>query len=1717
MTDFATLKIRVDALEAKVAGGELDDLTNSGGRAEKSMLTLSNAAKVAGAALAALGVGNLVGDVIEANRSYQSLSASLKIATGSVDAASAAYAKLQKFAEETPFGVEQSVNAFLKLKNLGLDPSIEAMRSYGNTASSMGKDMMQMIEAVADASTGEFERLKEFGIKTSVEGEKVSFTFQGITTTIGKNAAEIEGYLQNIGNVQFAGAMDEQMKTLNGQFANLEDSVSSLYVAIGEAGASGALAGSLTAASEAVIWLKDNLDTVINVATAAGSAFVAYKAALLASTAMQKIQTVAVVEYIAVVRTAYAQSGILTASHVALGGAATGAAAGIRTLTVAMLANPAIWLAGIITALVMTFKGLSDANAAAEERLHANAAAAKVLGIELSAASQAALKAAQESKGLGDSAAGSEPLIWSFHSSISGLSDRMKELAVNARTARVEMLRTTLAEAKERETAAMGLTQGGARNSFDNAGAAFRRGDVLAGFPLLWESVNSGTKDLLSAGRTSREATRDNNDAAMIAIRAKAELDKALNTPIGLGDMPKNIDNTTAAAGNLAKATEKASGALTEAEKAAKAAKEEIERLHKSSVDYLETLERQNKEFGMTEKQLRAEADARAIAAAGTDAQTVSAIKLAAAQREMNIGTKQLTDALKWQQDNIQSIEDEIALLGLVGPARDAAALELEKAGYIVKAEAAHVLDAAAAWEEYRTKKLGLIGTKSALDDEIAKARELQDGLDSIAQAANEAADSMASAFGRVGGAIGDLTAILAEYGAKQNAIRAAVAAGTIDEEQAQRDLANTQLNSMGQALGAAKGLFKEHSAGYKAMAAAEKAFAVVQMANTAINIAAGAAKMFATLGPLGFPAVAAMAAVMAGLGVAVSGGGSSYKPKTAEEIQKEQGAGSVLGDSEAKSGSISNALSLMLKNTNKDLEYSNQMVKSLRAIETGIGALTSALARQLNVSGGGFDTSGLGLGKTTTAPAWTLGMAPLLKEMPIIGGLVTGIIKALFGTTKKITLLDQGITFAESSIEDIINNGMAGQIYSDIQTQTKKKFLGLSYSNKVSTKTEYGDLSNDMERQVALIIGSLKSGVLEAAGVLGVQGAEAALNAFQVNLGKISLKDLKGDEIQQALEAVFSKLGDDMAAAALPGLEALQRVGEGVFETLARLASNYATIDTALTSIGMSFGAVGLASVEARENLIGLFGGLDEFAEQTNFFRERFLTEAEQMAPIIAAVNGEMGRLGQAGITTNDQFKALVLGLDLSSASGADMYASLMAVAPAFAKVNEYLASLHGTLVDTAEITKQRHDLEIAIAELENPELARAMRLADERALIADANLVLFDRLQGLKTEAELTALAARAAEELAARNKAVADQSRDLAIQIAELENPELARAMRLADERSLIDAANLASFDRLQALKSETAAAELATKAAEEAAAAERAIASERMGLMRQVWSLTGNTAALQSDALSQLDASNQPLQQYIWQLEAQKTAAEEATRAYEAQSSAMQEAAGRSRDFAVSLREWRQSLIMQANPAASMAMTQARWLNTAALARSGDATARGSYTKDAQAYLDAAASRATSSEEYARVLATVLGQTSGLEVKAFDEAAAFERQISLLQSTVSLTASINESVLLVDGALAELKAATLDRAVPDITSSFEAGFQSVTTELKQTRTDAAKMDAEQRVANVQMAGDLSSTKDLLQRVLFALEEGGILVGGSVTVANTNENPVPVDQVA
>ena len=124
------------------AGASIDGLVKKIGALAAAYLTLEG-----------------VGKIIDVTAEFQSLEASLVTVTGSTEAAADAFDEIKQFASETPFALAEVTDSFIKMKALGLDPSQAALRSYGDTASSMGKSLNQMIEAVADASSGEFERL----------------------------------------------------------------------------------------------------------------------------------------------------------------------------------------------------------------------------------------------------------------------------------------------------------------------------------------------------------------------------------------------------------------------------------------------------------------------------------------------------------------------------------------------------------------------------------------------------------------------------------------------------------------------------------------------------------------------------------------------------------------------------------------------------------------------------------------------------------------------------------------------------------------------------------------------------------------------------------------------------------------------------------------------------------------------------------------------------------------------------------------------------------------------------------------------------------------------------------------------------------------------------------------------------------------------------------------------------------------------------------------------------------------------------------------------------------------------------------------------------------------------------------------------------------------------------------------------------------------------
>lgn len=173
-------------------------------------------------------------EIISTLSNFERFEAVLTNTLGSGSAAQKVLEDITEFAAKTPFEVDSLTDSYVRLANQGFKPTMQEMTKLGDLASSKGKGLAQLSEALIDAEVGEFERLKEFGIRASKQGDKVAFSFKGVTKTVQFSDKAIRQYVLGLGDAEgVTGAMAAISKTTGGQISNLKDTITQLYLNLG--------------------------------------------------------------------------------------------------------------------------------------------------------------------------------------------------------------------------------------------------------------------------------------------------------------------------------------------------------------------------------------------------------------------------------------------------------------------------------------------------------------------------------------------------------------------------------------------------------------------------------------------------------------------------------------------------------------------------------------------------------------------------------------------------------------------------------------------------------------------------------------------------------------------------------------------------------------------------------------------------------------------------------------------------------------------------------------------------------------------------------------------------------------------------------------------------------------------------------------------------------------------------------------------------------------------------------------------------------------------------------------------------------------------------------------------------------------------------------------------------------------------------------------------
>ena len=203
---------------------------------DKAASSLSTTLKTAGAAAAAFATGNIARGIASQYSAFERYRSVLTTYLGTQQKANAELKRLQGLANSLPQDLADVTEAFTVLQRNGIDTSSKSLTAFSNIATANGKSFTQLAEAVADALTGEFERLKEFGIKVSRENDQFVARIGEQQVAVSNSSTDLVRQLQTLGQEggRFGKAAADNADTLNQSYSNLQGALFEASVTIME-------------------------------------------------------------------------------------------------------------------------------------------------------------------------------------------------------------------------------------------------------------------------------------------------------------------------------------------------------------------------------------------------------------------------------------------------------------------------------------------------------------------------------------------------------------------------------------------------------------------------------------------------------------------------------------------------------------------------------------------------------------------------------------------------------------------------------------------------------------------------------------------------------------------------------------------------------------------------------------------------------------------------------------------------------------------------------------------------------------------------------------------------------------------------------------------------------------------------------------------------------------------------------------------------------------------------------------------------------------------------------------------------------------------------------------------------------------------------------------------------------------------------------------------
>jgi hypothetical protein len=499
-------------------------------------------------------------------------------------------------------------------------------------------------------------------------------------------------------------------------------------------------------------------------------------------------------------------------------------------------------------------------------------------------------------------------------------------------------------------------------------------------------------------------------------------------------------------------------------------------------------------------------------------------------------------------------------------------------------------------------------------------------------------------------------------------------------------------------------------------------------IAATIMNTAAAVMAQLTIPGPIGWAAAALAAATgviqLANIMSTSFGGGGRISQPGNFSAGGGGGTGTVLGDSTKVTESMGNSNDLLE-------EIHAEEYRELQKIADGISNLNrlfKGMASSLVRAFGGFTSEDMGIKEFSKDSLFTnLGESVsglFFDTKDIVHDLFTGIFgdtigsilslpfdfilggsgwlsdkigdlgNSIFGGKVSKKMIDSGIDFGTISGYDMYRGDTDIQSYAHIK---EKKDGGLFGSDKKKYWYEYQDLDDSTAALFDKAFSNFGDILMGLATSLGTN-TQKILN-YQMEIGKVSLQGLTGEEISKKISEVFSYAGDK-AVEDLFGdiLREYQEINEGLLETAVRIAATKEVVVATLNATGIAMGSLANLTaekwIEISQNITTFAGGLDKFQESASTYYNAFFTEEEKQRDLQNGLKKSLAGMNMILPSTREGFRKLVESINILTESGQSRYVQMLELAEA---ADQYYSTLEEATTSYKDMILEAIDVQIA------------------------------------------------------------------------------------------------------------------------------------------------------------------------------------------------------------------------------------------------------------------------------------------------------------------------------------------------------------------------------------------------------------------------------------